>query len=71
MKLKTEIQKGFVKVKINGPVDHSLMDIVSEEKVVGRLFTRHDNYAIAFLKFKYRSLALRVGDATLEFVERF
>ena len=71
MRHKTELQKGFVKVKINGTIDDSLLDIISGEKVVGSLFTRHNNYAIAYLKFKYADMSLRVGDIKLEFVEMF
>ena len=71
MRHKTELQKGFVKVRINGATDGSTMEIMSEEKVVGSLFTRHENLAIAYLKFKYIDASLRVGDTKIEFVEKF
>ena len=71
MRHKTELQKGFVKVRINGIISGSCMEIMSEEKVAGILFTRHENLAIAYLKFKYINKSLRVGDAKLEFVTKF
>ena len=71
MRHKTELQKGFVKVRIIGVIGGSSMEIMSEEKVAGSLFTRHENLAIAYLKFKYIDTPLRVGDAKLEFVTKF
>ena len=71
MRHKTELQKGFVKVRISGVIDESSMEIMSEEKVAGSLFTRHENLAIAYLKFKYIDKSLRVGDANLEFLTKF
>ena len=71
MRHKTELQKGLVKVRISGSIGDSTMEIMSEGKVVGSLFTRHENLAIAYLKFKYIDKPLQVGDATLEFVKKF
>jgi hypothetical protein len=71
MRHKTELQKGFVKVRISGVIDGSSMEIMSEEKVAGSLFTRNENLAIAYLKFKYINKSLRVGDANLEFLTKF
>lgn len=71
MRHKTELQKGFVKVSISGSIDGSTMEIMSEEKIVGSLFTRHENLAIAYLKFKYIDAPLRVGDARIEFMQKF
>ena len=71
MRHKTELQKGFVKVRISGPIDGSTMEIMSQEKVVGSLFTRHDDLAMAYLKFKYIDAPLRVGNVKIEFVTKF
>ena len=71
MRHKTELQKGFVKVRISGSTDGSTMEIMNEEKVVGMLFTRDEGLAIAYLKFKHLDASLRVGDAKLEFIKKF
>ena len=71
MRHKTELQKGLVKVRIIGVIGGSSMEIMSEEKVVGSLFTRYEDNAIAYLKFKYIDKSLRVGEARLEFVKKF
>ena len=71
MRHKTELQKGFVKVRISGSIDGSTTEIMSDDRVVGSLFTHHENFAIAYLKFKYINSFLRVGDAKLEFVKKF
>ena len=71
MRHKTELQKGFVKVRISGIIGDSCMEIMSEEKVAGSLFTRHENLAIAYLKFRYIDTPLRVGEANLEFLKKF
>ena len=71
MRHKTELQKGFVQVRISDSIDGSTMEIMSEKKVVGSLFTQHENLAIAYLKFKYIDASLRVGDVKLEFIKKF
>jgi hypothetical protein len=71
MRHKTELQKGFVKVRISGIVGCSSMEIMSEEKVAGNLFTCHENLAIAYLKFRYIDKTLRVGEANLVFLTKF
>jgi folate-binding protein YgfZ len=71
MRHKTELQKGFVKVRISGSITGSTMEITSEKKIVGSLFTIHEDYALAYLKFNYISKSLRVGEAKIEFVAKF
>lgn len=71
MRHKTELQKGLVKVKINGVTSGPNSEIMFNTKVVGTLHTRVGDYAIAHLKFKYEHLSLRCGEAILEQVIRF
>ena len=71
MRHKTELQKGLAKVRVIGKVNSKDNDIFFERKIVGRLFTRSEEYAIAYLKFRYEKMSLKVGDADLVFVERF
>ena len=70
MRHKTELQKGLAKVKVLGPVGTDC-NILSEGRVIGTLFTRVGNFAIAYLKFKFEETHLRVGDTEVEFVNRY
>ena len=71
MKHKTELQKGLGKVKVLGKIGESTNKILSQGKVVGTLFTRVEDYAIAYLKFKYEDSLLKVGNAQVVLVERY
>lgn len=71
MRHKTQLQKGLARVRILGKIGGSANDILFNDKVVGTLFTRSDDYAIAYLKFKYRDSFLTVGNAQVILVERY
>ena len=71
MRHKTELQKGLAKVKILGETPGLACDILSQGKVIGTLFTRAGNHAIAYLKFKNNNAPLKVGNAEIVLVEKF
>ena len=71
MRHKTKLQKGLAKVKILGETVGLAPNVLSHDKVVGTLFTRVGDYAIAYLKFKYESSPLKVGNAEIVLVEKF
>ena len=50
MKHKTELRKGLVQVTVEGPAAPG-SPILSEDREVGRLFTRSGNRALAYLRF--------------------
>ena len=71
MRHKTKLQKGFVKVKIFGKLEGQGQDILSGDKIIGRLYTREGDYAIAYLNFRYDKSCLKVGNSTIKLIKRF
>ena len=71
MRHKTELQKGLVKLRIIGNINSSTHDILYNGKFAGTVFTKVENYGIAYLKFKYEGSALTLGGADIEIIERF
>ena len=71
MRHKTELQKGLVKVKILGETSRLADTILFEDKVVGTLYTRVEDYAIAYLRFKYENFPLTVGNAQVVPLEKY
>jgi len=65
MKHKTELRKGLVTVGVAGPAAPGT-EITADGKPAGRLFTRADGRAIAFLRFdRARGAELRASAATV------
>jgi tRNA-modifying protein YgfZ len=64
MKHKTELRKGLARVSISGTAPVGT-DIMAEEKVVGRLFTRSGGQALAHLRFDQAKGRMTAGTATL------
>ena len=71
MRHKTELQKGLVKLRITGNTNSSTHDILYEGKSAGTVFTKVEDHAIAYLKFKYEQSALTLGGADVEIIEKF
>ena len=71
MRHKTELQKGLVKIRIIGDVNSSTHDILYDGTNVGTVFTKVEDCAIAYLKFKYEQLSLTFGAANVEIIQRF
>ena len=71
MRHKTELQKGLVKIRIIGDVNSSTHHILYEGKNVVTVFTKVEDCAIAYLKFKYEQLSLTFGAANVEIIQRF
>ena len=68
---KTTLQKGLAKVKILGNIDANSNEIFFQNKVIGNLFTRSGDHAIAYLKFVNEKSLLNVGNAQVLVIERF
>lgn len=64
MKHKTELQKGFVRVAVDGPAAPG-DEIVSAGKPVGTLHTRHGEEAIAYLRFNRVKGEMASGDTRI------
>ena len=69
MKHKAKLRKGYVKVKI---LDNSNLEgesIIFENKNVGKITTQYENYAIAYLNFKYLKDIFISGKSRIKFHE--
>ncbi|MEM1101017.1 MAG: folate-binding protein [Pseudomonadota bacterium] len=64
MKHKTELQKGFARVRVEGPATPGA-EITSQGKPAGTLHTRVGDEAIAFLRFKRVSDEMSAGEASV------
>ncbi|PSK87026.1 hypothetical protein CLV79_10372 [Limimaricola soesokkakensis] len=62
MKHKTELRKGFARVKVEGPAEPGT-EITSGEKIVGTLHSRAGDRAIAWLRFDRASEGMQAGEA--------
>ncbi|OWY03351.1 folate-binding protein YgfZ [Thioclava sp. IC9] len=67
MKHKTELRKGFVTVGVEGPAEPGT-EITSEDRSVGRLFTRSGDRAIAYLRFGRADGELSAGEAVVTYL---
>ena len=68
MKHKVELKKGFVKVQIDGSAPIGT-DIISNDKVVGQIFTQSNGMAIAYLRFNRVSNDMKAGTAKIIYHE--
>ena len=64
MKHKTELRKGFAKVKINGSAPIGT-PITVDGKVAGALFSQSSGEAIAYLRFDRAQGEMQAGEATI------
>jgi folate-binding protein YgfZ len=62
MKHKTELRKGLVRVRLDGPTDAGA-EITAGDRAVGRLFTRSGDRALAHLRLDRAEGELRAGAA--------
>ena len=68
MKHKVELKKGFVKVQIDGSAPIGT-DIISNDKVVGQIFTQSNGMAIAYLRFNRVSNDMKADTAKIIYHE--
>ena len=68
MKHKVELKKGFVKVQIDGSATIGT-DIISNDKVVGQIFTQSNGMAIAYLRFDRVSNDMKADTAKIIYHE--
>lgn len=68
MKHKTELRKGLVQVKIDGPAADPGTPILANGKVAGTLGTRSGDRALAYLRFDRADGPMTAGDARVEMV---
>lgn len=66
MKHKTELNKGLVKVGIEGAAPVGT-EITADDKPAGTLFTQSGNEAIAYLRFNRAQDRMQAGDATVTY----
>ena len=67
MRHKTELKKGLVRVSIQGAAPLG-SDIMSGDRVVGRLFTQSGGYALAHLRLDWAQGEMQAGDARLTLI---
>ena len=67
MKHKTELRKGLVTVAVSGAAACG-DEITAQDRVVGRLFTRSGDRAIAYLRFDRAGGNLRAGEAEITYL---
>ena len=71
MKHRVQPKRGLVSVELTLPVDNNSEEqILSGEKVVGRLFTRVKNFAIASINYKFQNMELVCGKAKIKGIKQ-
>jgi tRNA-modifying protein YgfZ len=63
MKHKTELRKGLVRVRLDGPPPPPGTPITAGDRAAGTLFSAADGVGLAYLRFDRAGAELRAGDA--------